>query len=147
MGDTLILEEAPVYELLPADLVVMAEVVSAAVKDSLFWIDKDNHSLGKQKEVAFKFKVTEDGPYYDRFVYGRTSTTFNSNDNCRLRQWVEEIFAFGDLPVGFEFDTDSLAGQPVKIVVGINEYTDKKGDFKQTNYVLSLLRAEAYEDF
>jgi len=148
MGHTLVLTEAPEFELIPAGTTLMCEVVEVKHQDSIFWVDKDDQSQGKQKEFSFKFNVTEDGPYLGRFIYGRTSTAFTTHSNCRLRQWVEEIFSFDDLPVDFTYDTDTMIGQPVKVVVGVNEWTDKKtNELRQRNYADTLLRADAYEPF
>lgn len=146
MGNTLVLEEAPVFEIIPEGTILSTVVEKAEVKDSFFWNDKEDHSKGKQQEVAFTFKVTEDGEYLDRKIFGRTSTAFTTHDNCKLRRWVEEIFAFIDLPVGFEFNTDNLQDQPVQVVVGLNKYTDKKGDPQERNFADNLIRVPADDE-
>jgi len=142
----LTLEEAPetnerVRALLPAGEVFVAQVLDAEERDSFFWIDKDDHSQGKQREVSFKFKILDEGEFFEQYAYGKTSTAFNMGDRCKLRLWVEEILAIDELTPGFELDLEMLIGNPVNIVIGHNTYNDKKTGLPKTNaFVESVLR-------
>jgi hypothetical protein len=134
--------------LLPAGTPLLAEVVKVEVKDHpFFWKDKDDHSKGKQEQVAFTFKVIDE-EFFGRFVYGDTPTTFNDNERCKLRRWVEEIFAFDNLAPGFEFETDTLVANPVYVVMRHDTYNDKiTGEPKTVQRVDTLIRFEGgYEE-
>lgn len=128
------------YTLIPEGSILDAEILDVEVRDSYyFWVDPDDHSKGKEKEVSFKFKVTEPGPNKDDWIWGSTSTVFNTHPNCKLRLWVEEIFAVEDsLPADFTLDTSDLKGQPVRIVV--ENYYSKKNERMQ-HKVADLQRA------
>lgn len=129
------------FKVIPAGTVLLAEVLSVEVRDSFFWLDVEDHSKGKQKEVNFKFGIVDKGEFNNWKVYGTTPTTFNVNEKCKLRRWVEEIFAFDALPSGFEFDTDDLIGEPVNVVIGHRTYNDKTTGKPVTKvFVESLVR-------
>lgn len=123
-----------------------AEVQGVEVRDSPF---EDERNPGqKQKEVSFRFKIVDDRypEVNGQLVWGRTPTTFTNHENCKLRMWVEEIFAFNELPLGFEFDTENLVGQPVQIVVVNRNGKDRQGNPKVFASVDTLLRVNTYED-
>lgn len=133
------------YVVVPAGT-YYAEVVSVTVRDSNF--DDERNPGQKQKEVRFQFRIVDDR-YPDvngQFVWGRTPTTFTNHENCKLRMWVEEIFNFNTLPVGFEFDTDSMVGQPVQVVVKNRNGRDRDGNPKVFASVDTVLRVATYED-
>ncbi len=136
------------FKLLPQGAILLAEVLEAEVRDSFFWVDVEDHSKGKQKEVSFKFAIIEDGPYKGWKVWGNTPTTFNHNENCKLRHWVEEIFAWNEVPAGTSFDTADLLGQPVNVIIGHRTYNDKNtGESKTRVFVENLVRwDESYEE-
>lgn len=69
-------------------------------------------------DVTFKF-VIQDGEFEDSFVWGRTTPTFTTNPECKLRRWVEAIMnvGAGELPVGFILDYPDLVGKKVRIWV------------------------------
>jgi len=113
------------FVLIPENEVLEAEILDVEVKDSFFWNDVDDHSQGKQKEVSFKFNITEDGKYKGVWVWGSTSTIFNTHPNCKLRLWTEEILGVDEgLPVDFSLNTDDLEGQSVRVI--ISNYYSKK---------------------
>lgn len=112
------------YKVIPAGK-YLAEILDVEVRDGFFWVDVEDHSKGKQKKVNFKFAVDEDGEWKNWKVFGDTPTTFNNHENCKLRRWVEEIFAYDDLPAGFKLDTSDLIGQPVYMIVAHKTYNDK----------------------
>lgn len=142
MGYTL--KEAEKYDTIPEGVVLEAEVVKATEKDSFFDVDQDRPELGKQREVSFRFRITDDAEYaneegelvsfFGRQLFGRTSTTFSNHPDCKLRIWVQEILGVDSLDVGFDLadeenddgtkDLVTLEGLPVKVVVG--HYQPKK---------------------
>jgi hypothetical protein len=107
--------DAVAYEVIPADEILNAEVSAVEVKETPF--DDERNPGQKQKQVSFKFLIS-DGPHQGRILWGNTSTIFNDNENCKLRQWVQAILGQDTLPVGFKFDTETLLGLPVRVVVG-----------------------------
>lgn len=136
------------FKLLPDGAILLAEVLEAEERDSFFWIDKEDHSKGKQREVNFKFAIIEEGEYKGWKVWGTTPTTFNHNENCKLRHWVEEIFAWDEVPAGTTFDTSDLLGQPVSVIIAHKDYVDKTtGKDKTRVFVENLVRYdEGYEE-
>lgn len=116
-------EGAKEFSLIPAGM-HLTEVVGAEVRESFFWEDPEDHSKGKQNEVSFKFIIT-DGPSKGRFIWGKTPTTFNNNERCKLRHWVQEIFGVDEISPGFQFELSDLVGEPVNIEVGHRSWTDK----------------------
>lgn len=145
MGETFTLGEtiATEYPVTPPGT-YYAVVESVTTRDSRYLDDNGN----KQKEVAFRFKIVDDRyPESDgNLVFGRTSNKFTNHENCKLRQWVLEIFGYNDVPLGFNFDTDDLVGQPVQVVISNNEGKDKEGNPRTYVNVDTLLRVNAYED-
>lgn len=122
LEDTATTEEAE-FSIIPIGT-FLAEVVDAEVRDSFFDLDRDKPELGKQKEVSFKFIIRE-GPAESRFIWGKTPTTFNNNEKCKLRHWVEEIFGVDELSPGFQFELTDLIGEPVNVVVAHRSWNDK----------------------
>ena len=132
---------------LPAGEIMLAEVVECYERESPFWKDPDNHSLGKKQEVSWKFRIIDDRfpDFLNRFVWGSTPTTFTTHENCKLRLWVEEVFA-SEFQVGFDFELDELVGQEVRVVIGNRTYTNKDGEVVTKDFVESLLRAPSYDE-
>jgi len=123
LEDTTSGDDAQEFSIVPVGT-FQAEVVDAEVRDSFFDLDRDKPELGKQKEVSFKF-VLKDGPAKGRFIWGKTPTTFNNNEKCKLRHWVEEIFGVDELSPGFQFELTDLIGEPVNVVVAHRSWNDK----------------------
>lgn len=136
-----VLEESTDYTLIPEGEVLAAEVTDCEVRETPF--DDEKNPGVKQKEVSFRFQVTESGEYYGRTVFGRTPTTFSTNESCKLRQWVQELLGMDKLPEKFRFNTDTLIGLPCR--VSVSQRTSKpsqqypKG--RTSNYVFDVLRA------
>lgn len=106
------------YVLIPENEVLEAEILEIKVQDSFFWVDVDDHSKGKDKEVSFKFNITEEGKFKNTWVFGSTSTIFNTHANCKLRLWTEEILGLDEgLPVDFSLNTEDLEGQKVRVII------------------------------
>jgi hypothetical protein len=136
------LEEAPVFELIPEETILEAEVVNCEQRETPFWIDVDDHSKGKQEEISFRFKVTEPGEFFGRTLFGRTPPWFNTSPKCRLRIWTQEILGVDELAEGFEFDTDDLITMPVKIVIGHQTIKKGKPDEEVRDRVVDLIRMD-----
>ncbi len=114
-GDAPIVYE---YVCIPENEILEAEILDIEIRESNFWLDPDDESLGKQKEVSFKFKITENGPYSGSWVWGSTSTLFSTHPNCKLRLWTEEILGVDEgLPVDFSLNTEDLVGQNVRVII------------------------------
>lgn len=147
-GDTGGGQQRRTFAPLPAGEIMLAEVVDVEERDSFFWVDKEDESKGKQREINWKFRIVDPTypEYAGRFVWGRTPTTFTTHENCKLRLWAEEVFG-SKFDVGFDFDLPDLIGQDVRVVIGNETYFSKKLDKQVTkDFVDSLLRASAYED-
>lgn len=136
MSYTLVETSFEVREPIPDGTVVDAELVEVGERDGRFWIDKDDHSKGKQREINWKFRITEDGPFFDRFVWGNTPTWFDNHPACKFRIWTQELLGYDELPLGFELDIEDLPGQPCRIRVKLWESNGKSG-----NEVSDVLRA------
>lgn len=131
------------FEVIPADTVLETTLEEVEVKESPFWLDDDDHSKGKKKQVSFKFKVTEEGDYKNRVLWGNTPTTFSTHPDCKLRVWVQEILGQDDLGGGFTFDTDHIEGLPVKVVVGNRTGRHQDGTPKVKDYADGVIRMES----
>lgn len=116
MDDFLVLEEVVERPKIPDGEVLQAEVLEVK-RQTKPWKDDDGKDVEK---ISFKFKITEDGPYKDQFVWGETSTAFNSGSECRLRIWVQELLGEDDLPKGFKLDLGSglLDGLSCRVAIG-----------------------------
>lgn len=67
-------------------------------------------------EVTFKFRIL-DGEFEDQFVWGRTTPTFTTNPDCKLRKWVQAIMGLDEIPVGFSYEDEDLVGKDARIFV------------------------------
>ncbi len=144
-----VLEESAGFELIPEGEVLAAEVIACEQRETPFDDEKDipdaqreGREVKKQKEVSFRFQITEPGDYYGKHVFGKTPTTFSTNENCKLRQWVQELLGMDKLPEKFRFNTDTLVGLPCR--VSVSQRTSKPSAAnprgKTTNYVFDVLR-------
>jgi len=118
--------------IIPAEEILLCEVVKAELKETPFWVDEKDHSKGKSEQVSFRFKVLE-GEYAGQSVFGNTGTWYT--ETSKLGAWVREILAMDDLPE--EFDTDQLEGYTVKVIIGnrtkdINGVPTVSGHFAET---------------
>ena len=135
MGLIFELEESEYSGPIDDDTVMAAECLEIKQKE-MPW---DTDAGVPDKKIEFKFVVTEDGPHQGRFLWGKTSTKFNNNPNCKLYAWSQEIAAT-EFPIGYKMDTDILIGQPCRVVVGYREY-EKDGMMKGINEVKDCLRS------
>jgi len=125
------------FDIIPDDTILGAVVVKSekAVKP---YKDDDGNPIIK---VEFSFKVTDEGEYRNRRVWGETPTTFTTHPDCKLRAWVQEALAVAELPKDFTFNLADLNDQPVRVVVGVRSWTDKStGNLQERNYVKDVIR-------
>lgn len=155
MGYTL--KEAEKFSVIPEGAILEAEVVKAQEQDSFFWVDKNDESKGKQREVSFRFAITDDAEFVDdetgetvsfagRQLFGRTPTTFSNHPDCKLRVWVQEILGVDELPVGFEFEPEDLEGLPVKVAVGHYQKKNADGTTTPKETVSDVIRIGGFAD-
>lgn len=145
MGFKLTESDGEEYVAIPANSVLLAEVLKVEERDSFFWNDVDDHSKGKQREVSFRFKVIDDGEYNGRNIWGKTPTTFSTHPDCKLRVWVQEILGVDDLPKDFEFEEEDLEGSEVKIVVSNYDKKNKDGSITTKDQVADVMRAGDFQ--
>jgi hypothetical protein len=137
------LEDGPVYDVIPAETLLEAEIIDCKTQPGPFWVDKEDHSKGKQDQVSFKFKVLTPGQYEGQIVFGNTPPWFNKSPKCTLRIWVQEILGFDELPDEFTFDTDDLVEQRCQIVIG--NYVKKgktEADDETKHFVEDVIRLD-----
>lgn len=143
-----VLEESSYAGPIPEDEIVAAKVMNVKQVKMLGAGGKPykNEKGEEVDQVEFSFTVEDSSSPYDglRF-WGKTSTTFTTNSNCRLRAWAQEILG-QELVPGYALDTDDLVGNPCRVVVGVREY-EKEGQTKQTNYAKDVIRAKAGTTF
>lgn len=126
-----------VYTLIPDKTMLAAEVLDAQVQIAPF---KDKETGAEVRQVHFKFKVVEPGEFEERFVWGKTSTSFVDHPGCKLRSWVSELLGADSLPAGFTFNTDDLLDLDCRVIVGVRSWIDKDNVTQERNYVKDVLR-------
>ncbi len=136
MGDEFVLEEVVELELIPDGEILQAEVIKAE-KQTKPWKDENDNDIVK---VSFLFRITEEGPFYDRKVYGETPLTFSTHSDCKLRIWVQELLGQDQLMKGFKFNTEMLSDLPCRVAVG--QRTSQKTK-KTSNFVADVIRASS----
>ncbi len=124
------------FALIENHTIVVAEVVTIEEEENPFFKDDDGVP---QRNVVFKFKVL-DGEYEGRFVWGRTPTTWSTNEKCKLRAWAEEILGVTiptkPLP---PLNTDDMVGRHCRVHI----ITYPKKDGSEGNKVGDVMRDKA----
>lgn len=128
------------FPAIPAGTQLLTEVLDVKYKEEgPFWVDPEDHALGKAPQVSFRFKVVEEGEYLNRQLFGNTPATFTTHPECKLRRWAEEIYDVDELPVDFAFSVDdetgkieALEGGNVYIIVGNYKTKDTPPKVKDT---------------
>jgi hypothetical protein len=139
-----VLEESAYSGPIPEDEIITTKVMNVKqVKmlraDKTPFKDEDGKEV---EQIEFSFTVEEpSSPYDGQRFWGKTSTTFTTNANCRLRAWAQEILG-QELVTGYHLNTDDLIGNHCRVVVGIREYAGKDGEKKQANYAKDVIRAK-----
>jgi hypothetical protein len=132
------LEESTYAGPIPEDGIFEAQCVSVTEITEKF-TDKET---GKPVvRMEFKFVIQDEGDWESTPVWGKTSKVFNEHENCKLKNWAEEILAT-ELPVGFNLNTDDLVGNFCRVVIGQREY-EKNAETKIANYVKDVLRSRS----
>ena len=132
--------DAVEFEPIPAGEILEAVVENVEERETRNWVDENDPSKGKRKRVSFFFRITQEGPYEGRAIFGSTSNKFSTHPNCRLRVWVQEILGVDNLPENFRFTEDDLIGQPVKVVVDNYESTQADGSVVTKDSVSDVIR-------
>lgn len=145
MSTTYELSDAPVFEAIPVDTVLEAEVDKVEERETPFWIDQNDESKGKQRQVSFKFRIT-DAEHSGRVLFGNTPTTFSNHPDCKLRVWVQEILGVDTLPLGFKLDLSQLEGAPIKVVVGNRSKKAADGSEVVKDFVSDVIRVTGFVD-
>lgn len=141
--DEYVLEEsvAGEYELIPEDTILEAKIVSVKTVTTKM---TDQVTGEPVKQVEWIFVVKDDGPFYERKLYGKTSTKFVTHEKCRLHAWVLEVMAVDELPPGFKLSLSALVDNACRVVVSVNTWTDKKTDEeKSNNLVKDVIRSRS----
>lgn len=144
------LKDSPdfVPDIIPEDTEANGTLIEVKTQDSNF---KDPETGEKEKQVLFvvelkgeqfRYQSQKDDKWYQKRLYGQTSTVFSNNSKCRLYLWTKEILGMDELPVGFTLKLAQLQGNPVRVVVGERKWKDKKNndEEKVSNYIKDLLR-------
>ena len=119
-------EEKPQAERepIPDASVLEAEVISVELRES----DRFKDSEGNPSQsINFKFNITEEGEFKDRWVWGSTPPWLNDSPRCKLRHWVEAILDVDLLPPDYLLETDNLHGLPVKVIVSAAQSKTQPG--------------------
>lgn len=117
------------------DTVFEATVGDVEVRPHPFFKDDDGNP---EIKVNWEFLFDIDGQ--KRKLWGDTPTTFTTNPDCKLRNWVQQALGGQELVAGFKANTDALKGNRVRIVVGYREWTDKNsGEKKWRNFVKDVM--------
>lgn len=131
-------DEKTEFTLIPEDTVLESELLGMEKKTMPFKDDDGNDVV----KVEWTFKVTQDGEFKNRRVWGQTSTVFTSHEDCKMRAWVQELLAVDELTPGFKFKTADLINNSARIVIGQRSWTDKKTNEPRTvNTVKDVIRS------
>lgn len=130
MGLILELEESEFAGFIDDGEEFAATVTSIRLKDKPFKDPEGN----VVKSIEFRFKLISDDGHDGRDIWGETSTRFNTNPECRLKNWSEAILGMF-LPPHYKLDTDTLLDQRCVVKIGKKEYEDKEGRPKTRNWV------------
>lgn len=90
---------------------------------------------GKPSWSKFEFKFlikgvptyveAEYGALVGTPIWGSVSTRFSTHPDNKLRQWAEALLNMGELPAGFELDTDMLLGRRARAIT--TQYKKRDG--------------------
>ena len=93
---------------------------------------RERFNMEDTHQVSFRFRITDDNKFKNRFVFGNARPLFNTSDKCKLRLWLEAIYGVDSLPAVFalEFDDDTgdlrgVEGLTAKILTSDKGKVDK----------------------
>lgn len=129
------LEESKGFELLPEDSVIEVTVSNIETSE---WTDPATAET--RKNLNWTFTINTPGEWETKRIWGNTSLVFNTNPNCKLRNWSQSILNT-ELDSGFQLDTDDLIGRRARVVVGHKDGKDREGKAVKRQFVADLLPA------
>lgn len=106
------LEESKGFELLPEDSII--DVTISNIEISV-WTDPQTQE--SRKNLNWTFTINTPGEWDGKRIWGNTSMVFNTNPNCKLRNWSQSVLNT-ELDVDYVLDTDDLIGRRCRVVVG-----------------------------
>ncbi len=128
------------FDPIPANEIVNVVIEKCFVEPYSEWfLQNYPQKDGSTHQVKFWFRVV-DGQFEKRVLFGDAKANWyeDERNSCRLRNWTKTIMG-GELPEGYEFDSDDLVGLNARILVG--EKWNKKQE-KMQDCVGEVLRAE-----
>lgn len=130
------LEESKGFELLPEDTIIDATISNIEVS---VWTDPVTQE--SRKNLNWTFTINTPGEWESKRIWGNTSMVFNTNPNCKLRNWSQSVLNT-ELDVDYVLDTDDLIGRRVRIVVGHKPGKNKEGEAVVRQFASDLLPAK-----
>lgn len=95
----------------PDDLIPDGEVVEVQLEE----VTERPVPFGSGIRWNWKFRVTEEGPFKGRYIYGDTSDSFVINEECKAYSWAKALTG-DDYRGGGVFDTDDLMGLHGRVI-------------------------------
>lgn len=137
------------YKRIPEDTELIAEVRGVQIRKMPFnEKDREGNDLGVPAErFEFEFKIVEEGDWKNYRVWGETFKEFERKSNCRLYQWVQELYG-QELGPDFVLKFEDLIGMKARIKIGIATWEKKDGSGQGSkNFVrwVSRLRGDEPE--
>jgi len=126
---------------IPANEIVNVVIEKCFVEEYSQWfLENYPQKDGSTHQVKFWFRVV-DGDYEKRVLFGDAKANWyeDERNTCRLRNWTKTILGGGDLPDGYEFESDDFVGLNCRILVG-EKFNKKKGEM--VDCVGEVLRAD-----
>lgn len=130
------LEESKGFDLLPEDTIIDVTISNIEVS---VWTDPKTQE--SRKNLNWTFTINTPGEWESKRIWGNTSMVFNTNPNCKLRNWSQSILNT-ELDVDYQLDTDDLIGRRVRLVVGHKDGKDRDGNPVKRQFAADLLPAK-----
>lgn len=132
-------EERPAFVLVPDGTILEAVIEDIKEQESMYYKEPDG--VTPQKQISFRFKVTSQGQFEGRTLFGNVAKWFSTDPNCRLRLWIQEIMGRDSLPADFKVNLKHLVGLTCRIMVSEHLGKAKDGVTDQKkNKVTDVLR-------
>lgn len=129
-------EGAGDLEKIPDNTLVVATLMGTTVKRKTYRDEPE-----PVDRLLWKFRIDE-GPYFDRLVWGETGVKLTNHPNCKLLTWSRAVLGF-DYPIGYQFEESDLWNRKCRILIGLRDGTNKAGEPTQYNYIEEVLSATA----
>lgn len=127
------LEESKGFDLIPEDSII--DVTISNIEISV-WTDPATQE--QRKNLNWTFTIDTPGEWEGKRIWGNTSMVFNTNPNCKLRNWASAILNT-ELDAGYQLDTDELIGRHVRAAVGHKDGKNKDGQPVKRQFVSDVL--------